>query len=157
MADAAVVVILEEGSVGQPHRVHRVFDKKQPPTASTAAAWALGSFSIGRGGPVSLRIEQPHISATQCTILPPAPESPGWRLTDFSTNGTLVNGTLVGKGNALEIHDGDKINFSLRPYPYAIFLERFDDALRRYATEATAAAAPGALAAASAASAAGAK
>ena len=72
MVDAAVVVILEEGSVGQPHRVHRVFDKKQRLNAPAAAAWALGSFSIGRGGPVSLRIEQPHISATQCTILPRA-------------------------------------------------------------------------------------
>ena len=153
MADAAVVVILEDGSVGQPHRVHRVFDKKQRLNAPAAAAWALGSFSIGRGGPVSLRIEQPHISATQCTISPPAPESPGWRLADFSTNGTLVNGTLVGKGNAVEIHDGDTINFSLRPYPYAIFRERFDDAV----TEAAAAAATGAPAAAFAASAAGAK
>ena len=153
MADAAVVVILEDGSVGQPHRVHRVFDKKQRLNAPAAAAWALGSFSIGRGGPVSLRIEQPHISATQCTISPPAPESPGWRLSDFSTNGTLVNGTLVGKGNAVEIHDGDTINFSLRPYPYAIFRERFDDAV----TDAAAAAATGAPAAALAASAAGAK
>ena len=153
MADAAVVVILEDGSVGQPHRVHRVFDKKQRLNAPAAAAWALGSFSIGRGGPVSLRIEQPHISATQCTISPPAPESPGWRLADFSTNGTLVNGTLVGKGNAVEIHDGDTINFSLRPYPYAIFRERFDDAV----TDAAAAAATGAPAAALAASAAGAK
>ena len=153
MVDAAVVVILEEGSVGQPHRVHRVFDKKQRLNAPAAAAWALGSFSIGRGGPVSLRIEQPHISATQCTILPPTPERPTWRLADFSTNGTLVNGTLVGKGNAVEIHDGDTINFLLRPYPYAIFRERFDDAV----TEAAAAAAPGAPAAALAASAAGAK
>ena len=41
---------------------------------------------------------------------------------DTSTNGTLVNGTLVGKGGSVVLRNGDVVHFG-RPdsFPFAVF------------------------------------
>jgi hypothetical protein len=86
--DATLTLYMKEGEAGTIHRI---------PGADRL------TFTIGRGGPVDLRIELPHISANQAAILPPVPDSNTWRLSDTSTNGTLVDDQPVGKGHKVEL------------------------------------------------------
>ena len=45
-----------------------------------------------------------------------------WRLLDTSTNGTLVNGVLVGKGGSVALRSGDTIHFGREgAYPFVVF------------------------------------
>ena len=106
MEIAEVVLYKESGDHG---RVYKIAPEKHR------------TFTIGRGGPVDCKVEQPHISANQAGILPPVPDAPMWRLVDTSTNGTLVNGKLVGKNNKVTLSGQEKINFSVRDYPYMVF------------------------------------
>ena len=44
-----------------------------------------------------------------------------WRLIDTSTNGTLVNGTLVGKGGRVALRNGDVVHFGrVGTFPFIV-------------------------------------
>lgn len=68
------------------------------------------SIQIGRSRSVDYRIQHPQISGSQCTI--------EWNslatealLTDTSSNGTFVNGILVGRDNQVTLPSGACITF----------------------------------------------
>ena len=105
--EAQIIVYSKEGEEGVAH-----------PIQSTAGSPV---FTIGRAGAVSLIIGEPHISAQQAAIFAPVPDKPTWRLIDTSTNGTSVNNVPVGKNNEVPLLGGEKICFSIRAYPYAVF------------------------------------
>ena len=105
--EAQIIVYSKEGEEGVAH-----------PIQSSAGSPV---FTIGRAGAVSLIIGEPHISAQQAAIFAPVPDKPTWRLIDTSTNGTSVNNVPVGKNNEVPLLGGEKICFSIRAYPYAVF------------------------------------
>ena len=100
-------------------------------------------YLIGREGRgIDLALPFGHISAKQATILPPAArtdvtdaassgassgDTPAshravWRLFDTSTNGTLINANVVGKGCCIELHHGDRVHFGkVDSFPFAVF------------------------------------
>ena len=81
---------------------------------------------VGRSPNVDLQIDQPHISAAQCTLTPPnsssTKPSPHWRIRDTSSNGTWVNGKYLGKDKEKTLEEGDLITFSSKmPFPRICF------------------------------------
>ena len=91
-------------------------------------------FVVGRSPPsdwpreAQLVLSEPFISAKQCVVLPPEPSGitassiTAFRLLDTSTNGTFVNGVLVGKDSMCELSAGDRLHFGMPDvFPYATF------------------------------------
>ena len=67
-------------------------------------------------------LREAFVSARQCVLLPPDSASTAFRLLDTSTNGTFVNGQLVGKNAMLELNPGDRLQFGrLDSFPCATF------------------------------------
>lgn len=68
---------------------------------------------IGRSRKCDIVVEPPDCSSKHCQI---GSSDVGGRqavfVKDMSTNGTFVNGTLVGKGNTCLLRDGDRISFA---------------------------------------------
>ena len=81
-------------------------------------------YVVGRddGPSVQLALREAFVSARQCVLLPPDSASTAFRLLDTSTNGTFVNGQLVGKNAMLELNPGDRLQFGrLDSFPCATF------------------------------------
>ena len=91
---------------------------------------ANAPYVIGRSGSgLDLSLAEPHISAKQCVLLPPDAASTSWKLVDNSTNGTFINGELVGKGASISLNPGDRLQFGRRDaFPCATFTLPADSA-----------------------------
>ena len=109
--------------------VHYAQDKGTVRVIPGAMRIGAPPYIIGRTGgardSIDLALPEPHISAKQASIVPPDPSRGGartWTIHDHSTNGTLVNGHLVGKGRRVELLGGERLHFGKRgQFPYAIF------------------------------------
>eukprot|EP01102_Stenamoeba_stenopodia_P008771 TRINITY_DN255_c0_g3_i1.p1 TRINITY_DN255_c0_g3~~TRINITY_DN255_c0_g3_i1.p1 ORF type:complete len:519 (-),score=86.09 TRINITY_DN255_c0_g3_i1:12-1568(-) len=64
--------------------------------------------NIGRSRKCVIRLNDPRVSAVHCNIT--RSYSGDVILKDLSSNGTWVNGTLVGKNNVMSLRSGDKIS-----------------------------------------------
>jgi predicted component of type VI protein secretion system len=67
-----------------------------------------GVVAIGRVASNDIALPDPRALLTRrhCAIVP---ADGGWCVSDFSTNGTFVNGMRVGQGAAVPIKPGDRI------------------------------------------------
>lgn len=76
---------------------------------------------IGRVAASDITLDLPTISSAHCSI--EYDEQAGRsKIHDNSTNGTFVNGTLVGKGKGVFLQDSDVITFSIQNHlPQATF------------------------------------
>jgi hypothetical protein len=77
---------------------------------------------IGRQGDVALKINLPAISSKHCWIAANLPLADGTltaTLTDYSTNGTFVDGVRVGKGRQCIVVDGSTLSFGKLTVPKA--------------------------------------
>ncbi|KAJ3118489.1 hypothetical protein HDU96_001308 [Phlyctochytrium bullatum] len=63
-------------------------------------------FVLGRSKDCDLFVNDPQVSLKHCTF---HNGDNGVSLEDHSTNGTFVNGDLVGKGKSVELKEGDMI------------------------------------------------
>ena len=80
-----------------------------PDTETADHALDATSCVIGRAPQANLRINLPHISASHCVV---RQEGSRVMLMDVSTNGTFVNGDVVGKSLEVELREGDEVSFS---------------------------------------------
>ena len=79
------------------------------------------SFIIGRVKTCDITVAKGHVSATHCTVR--REQATGASLlVDVSSNGTYLDGKLVGKTNEVPLSHGAVITFAkTTPYPRAVF------------------------------------
>lgn len=68
-------------------------------------------YTIGRSKRCSLRLHDPQISGTHCTI---RKDGSGVCIVDSSTNGTFVNGDQLTPSTPRMLHNGDQITLVQR-------------------------------------------
>ena len=71
---------------------------------------ARPSCVIGRSRNADYHVSHPQISGLQCTLTLELAHS-RLLVTDMSTNGTFVDGTVVGRGQACELSNGSTVHF----------------------------------------------
>ncbi len=99
------------------------------PDLHIGKTWEIGGepLSFGRGADNDIKLTDPErsISRHHATL---APESGGYRLLDFSSNGTFVNGAVIGGGKSVPL--GDRDQFDVGPYGFEVELDTDDISLR---------------------------
>ncbi|EOD06145.1 hypothetical protein EMIHUDRAFT_219480 [Emiliania huxleyi CCMP1516] len=79
---------------------------------------------VGRTHQANVVIPVPFVSSAHCTLHCVGAESgtelPRVRLVDTSSNGTFINGKLIGKNGEVDVAEGDTLTFSrAQRYPLA--------------------------------------
>jgi len=69
---------------------------------------------VGRSERCQVRFNDTAVSSQHCRLISGSARGGVCVLEDLSVNGTFVNGAKVGRGNAIDIRDGDQISL-LRP------------------------------------------
>eukprot|EP01012_Entosiphon_sulcatum_P048769 TRINITY_DN67300_c0_g1_i1.p1 TRINITY_DN67300_c0_g1~~TRINITY_DN67300_c0_g1_i1.p1 ORF type:complete len:599 (-),score=78.95 TRINITY_DN67300_c0_g1_i1:33-1802(-) len=70
-------------------------------------------FSLGRNGKCDVTIDDPHISSTQFVVTMYSRRKGEIEIRDRSSNGTFLNGTVIGKGKSKSLSNGDEITFQV--------------------------------------------
>ena len=100
-----------------------------PDTETADHALDATSCVIGRAPQANLRINLPHISASHCVV---RQEGSRVMLMDVSTNGTFVNGDVVGKSLEVELREiGADVLFAVKGLGEALDADRGDAVVRQ--------------------------